>query len=187
MLKQEKSAYGGDLLKTRAGRSRPRPIAVRDTMHLVLRSTQATGDWSFRHSRNRGRIQHIVEKAAFTYGIRIISMANVGNHLHLQIKLSTRLTYNAFIRSITGAIAMAVSGRNRWAKAGNRHALASGAPKAKLKFWDRRPFSRIVTSFRGFLKLRDYVRINQLEGDGFVREAARMMIEVERTFYTRSG
>jgi REP element-mobilizing transposase RayT len=166
-LKKEKSAYGGELLKTRAGRRRPRPLDTRATMHLVLRSSKAKGDWSFRRPQNARKIQAILNRFSAKHGVRILSLANVGNHLHFQIKLSNRHTYKPFIRAITAAIAMAVTGASRWKP-------LKKSPKDR--FWDYRPFTRIVESYRAFLNLRDYLRLNQLEGAGYPRERARWII-----------
>lgn len=193
MLANEKSAYGGDLLKTRAGRRHGRPLSTRDTMHLVLRSTKAKGDWSFRRPKNAAGINRIIDRFSVMYGVRVISMANVGNHLHMQIKLSNRFTYKPFIRAVTAAIAMAITGRNRWTVAGIDREKIEGArnansdiacervsPEKREKFWDYRPFSRVVASFKAYLNLVDYIRINQLEGAGYKRDDARFMLKVER-------
>lgn len=167
LIKNSTKAYGGELLKTRKGRSTPRPLDTRNTLHLVLRSTKATGQWSFIRSKNKNRITQIVSKFSSKYGIKILSLANVGNHLHFQIKLSNRLAYFPFIRAVTAAIAMAVTGSSRWSPL---------KQSAKDKFWDYRPFTRVVESFRGFLNLRDYIRINQLEGLGYRRNEARFIL-----------
>ncbi len=90
LFKQKPSDYGGSLLKTRSGRKGGRPLATRLTMHLVLRSTQATGDWSFKKQANEIKIRAIINKFSTRYGVRILSLANVGNHLHFQIKLGNR-------------------------------------------------------------------------------------------------
>jgi REP element-mobilizing transposase RayT len=183
MLANERSSYGGILLKTRAGRRRGRPLSTKETMHLVLRSSKAKGDWSFRRSRNAAQINRIIDKFSFRYGVRVISMANVGNHLHLQIKLSNRFSYRPFIRAVTGAIAMAITGRNRWSLEGNSRqprastlgrSLAPSRTAAQQligqeRFWDYRPFTRLVESFKALLNLRDYMRINQLEGAWYPR------------------
>lgn len=186
LLKREKSAYGGDLLKTRAGRAQGRPLSTRETMHLVLRSTQAKGDWSFKRAKNDANIWRIVQKFSFAYGVRVISMANVGNHLHLQIKLANRFAYRPFIRAITGAIAMAVTGRTRWANATadtkSNEARSRTQVDEPKKFWDYRPFTRVVQSLHAFLNLKDYIRINDLEGCGHKRDDARFMLGVERSF-----
>ncbi len=183
LLAKEKSAYGGDLLKTRAGRRGARPLSTRETIHLVLRSTKAKGEWSFRRPRNHSHVNRIIEKFSVIYGVRVISMANVGNHLHLQIKLSNRFTYKPFIRAVTAAIAMAVTGRNRWTRAAMAAKHTNRVKKSRdEKFWDRRPFTRIVESFKAWLSLKDYVRINQLEGAGYKRDDARFMLKVEKRF-----
>jgi hypothetical protein len=55
---------------------------------------------------------------------------------------------------------MAVTGASRW-------------NKLELKFWDRRPFTRVVKGFKAYLNLRDYIEINRLEGFGFQKPQAR--------------
>lgn len=175
MLKREKSAYGGELRKTRAGRG-ARPLATRQTMHLVLRSSLAKGEWSLRHARHRRRVTEIVLRFARTNGVRVFSMANVGNHLHLHIKLGNRFAYAGFIRAISGAIAQAVTGRTRW----QTDSSVLSNSRERLRFWDYRPFTRIVESLRAVLGLRDYVRLNQLEGEGANRREARAWIEIEK-------
>ncbi len=166
LLKREASSYGGELLKTRDGRKKGRPLDTRYTMHLVMRSSKATGDWSFKRPMNEKKIKEIIHKFSIKYGVRILSLANVGNHLHLQIKLGNRYAYFAFIRAVTGAIAMAITQINRWNKS-----------RKKIKFWDYRPFTRVVESLRAFLNLRDYIRINTLEGRGISRTHARYLIK----------
>jgi hypothetical protein len=94
-------------------------------------------------------------------------MANVGNHFHFQIKLSNRYVYRPFIRALTSAIAMAVTGVNKWTK-------IKGTPK--VKFWDYRPFTRVVQSYRGFLNLKDYIQINIFEGFGYQKGEARLIL-----------
>lgn len=194
LLAKERSSYGGILLKTRAGRRRGRPLSTKETMHLVLRSSKAKDSWSFRKPRNATRINRIIENFSCRYGVRVISMANVGNHLHLQIKLSNRFGYRPFIRAVTGAIAMAITGRNRWSlkrssikpdaseQNGDRTSLYKSAPQSlsHKRFWDYRPFTRVVESFKAHLNLRDYVRINQLEGEGYRRSDARVMLQLVR-------
>jgi REP element-mobilizing transposase RayT len=168
LLKKQSSAYGGELLKTRKGRSTGRPLSTKFTMHLVLRSSKAKGKNSFRNFKKE--ITQILEKFGTKFGITIVRMANVGNHIHLQIKLSNRFTYKPFIRAITAAIAMKVSGRNRWTNAATK----------KEKFWDLRPFSRVIESFKGFLNLGDYIEINQLEGFGYTRADARWEVTLQK-------
>lgn len=157
-------------------------------MHLVLKSTKARGEWNFllpKHSKN---IRRIVDKFSFIYGVKVVSFANVANHLHLQIKLSNRFAYRPFIRAITGSIATSVTGRKRVKK----HVQAGAAvmlpvsQKTSLKFWDHRPFTRIVESSKDYLNLKDYIRMNQIEAEGWRRKDSASMVKVEKLF-ERSG
>ena len=158
MLKDQPKAYGGTLLNKRKARLESRPIDTKNTMHLVLRSTQAEGEWSFARKENREKISQIVGRFSEKYAVEVLSIANVGNHLHFQIKLSTRHTYKKFIRALSSAIVMAVTG-------------ASRMKKLEKPFWDYRPFTRVVVGHRAVLSLRDYIKINQLEGQSVARAA----------------
>lgn len=164
LLKNEPLAHGGTLRNTRSGRF-ARPLDTKNTMHLVLRSSKATKDWSFKRPKNERKIAEIVAKFSVKYGVKIVSMANVGNHLHFQIKLATRFGYKPFIRAVTSAIAMKITGLNRW----TAHEME------KLKFWDYRPFTRVVLGFKAFLKLKDYIQINEIEGFGPTKIEARFI------------
>jgi REP element-mobilizing transposase RayT len=164
LLKDSPKAYGGDLLKTRKGRSQGRPLDTKNTTHLILKSTKAIGAWSFWRPENKNKIKRIVYKFSKKYGIKIHSMANVGDHLHFQLKLSNRYTYDPFIKAITGAIALAITGASKINKL---------KIEAKDRFWDRRPFTRVVIGYKAYLNLRDYIEINRLEGFGFQRPQAR--------------
>ncbi len=59
--------------------------------------------------------------------------------------------YKPFIRGLTAAIAMMITGRNRW----------TTKETTKLKFWDRRPFTRVHKGFKSYLTVKDYLQINQ--------------------------
>lgn len=107
------------------------------------------------------KIWDIIEKHALKNNVRVYEYANAGNHLHLLIRVKRRDDYQRFIRSITGLIARAVKGCQK------------GNP-LKKKFWDARPFTRIV-SFSGdqFRKVKMYLARNRMEALGFVRYQPR--------------
>ena len=168
LLPPAQKAYGGELLKTRKGRASGRPLATRNSMHLVMRSSKATGPHSFLRPKNKANIKVIVHRFARKYGVKIFSLANVGNHLHIHMQLSNRHGYRPFIRAISASIAMAVTGASRWAPL---------KKSAKDRFWDYRPFTRIVIGFKAMLRLSDYIRINQLEGIGFKRAKAVYLVK----------
>jgi hypothetical protein len=163
LIKKHKKAYGGELLKTRKGRACGRPLSTRATMHLVLKSMQAKGEWSFTKFDNDYKIREIVDRFSEKYGVKVLSLANVGNHLHFHIKLSNRHVYRAFIRAVTAAITMAITG-------------ASRLKPLKQKFWDYRPYTRIIESFKDFLNVSDYIEINVLEGIGINRIKAKWIV-----------
>lgn len=170
-LSQNPTAHGGAYHTTRRGRARRRPLSTVDSMHLTLRSTKAKGAWSFRNDRNEAKVKALVARFAKKHGVHVFSLANVGNHLHLHVRLSKAGSYNKFIRGLTAAIAMAVTGASRWNK-----------PAKKIQFWDRRPFTRLVQCLKGFLRLEDYIAINVLEGDGIARASARLIVEWRSRF-----
>lgn len=168
LLKDEPKAYGGELRKRRKGRIGARPLSTKHSMHLVLRSSKAKRDWSFRKGQNPARIENIVGKFSRKYGVQVLSGANVGNHLHFHIRLRNRYGYMSFIRAVTAAITMAVTGVSRHSRPAPSH--------ERNRFWDYRPFTRVVVGFRALLRVKDYVRINQLEGQGVDRVDARYIV-----------
>jgi putative transposase len=182
LLKKNKDAYGGTLRCTREGRSGPRPISTRETMHLVLRSTKATGEWSFKKPKNEKKIREIVARFSQKYGVRMISIGFVGNHIHFQLKLGNRFAFKPFIRGLTSSIAMAVTGVSRWTrvKGIGGPAKNQGTTKTGERFWDYRPFTRVVRGFRALLNLKDYIKVNELEGFGCNRLEARIIVEDEK-------
>ncbi len=163
--------YGGKLLNTRRGRSGGRPIDTHHSMHLVLRSSKAKGEFSFRKPKNSRAVLRIVRNFSHKYGIKIYSFANVGNHIHLHIHIRNRNAYKPFIRAVTASIAMAISGASRWKKS------------TLGKFWDCRPFTRVVIGYKSFLNLRDYVELNTWEGRGFTKVEARFLVASEQSYH----
>ncbi|WP_255490164.1 transposase [Bdellovibrio sp. KM01] len=100
-------------------------------MHVVLFSHQAKGTWSFRNHKNWKRISEILTLQARRYGVQLREVVNGGDHLQLVLKLKNRELFSSFIRAISGIIAMVVTG-------------AAKTRALKDKFWDFRPWSRVV-------------------------------------------
>ncbi|MBK7961291.1 MAG: transposase [Bdellovibrionales bacterium] len=95
--------FGGTLLKGNAKSARP--LSTKEAVHLVLKSAQAIGTKSMLHTYNVSKIDEIIRNHARLCRIRIYHLVNVGNHLHLVIKLDDRKEFQKFIRVITGLIA----------------------------------------------------------------------------------
>ncbi|MCB0394402.1 MAG: transposase [Bdellovibrionales bacterium] len=152
--------FGGIYLKNYNPKS-ARPLDSKKALHLVLKSSQATGSRSFKSKANEGAVWAIIQAQAKNFGVKIYEYANSGNHLHILLRAKNRFEYAAFIRSITGLIARHV-GRSE-----------KGSP-LKRKFWDARPFSRIVSFARKeFQAARVYILRNTLEIIGWMPYVAR--------------
>lgn len=155
--------FGGGTRTTRKSR-KFRPISTRQSMHLMLKSTRATGQWSFLTPKNKRIVKSLLKAYSFKHHIQILSAANAGNHLHIHLKVQSALAYKRFVRAFSGAIAMKISG-------------ASKIKKLKNKFWTQSPYTRFVHGVRDFLRLRDYIRVNILEGFGVPRLQAEYIIK----------
>lgn len=172
MLKVPMLAYGGDLRKKAKNRGH-RPLVFRSgTMHICFRSTQAVGKHSFLAGDRQKKIKNFVMYFSKEKGIQILSFANVGNHLHLHVKLSSLTLYRAWVRGLTSGIAMIAMGLEG----------LKTLKLAKKKFWDQRPFSRVIKSFQHFLNTRAYLEINALEGLGMPRREAELVVSHARRF-----
>ena len=155
------AAFGGSLLATKRGKLRmsnpktKRPLSTKHAIHLVLKSSLARGDWSFRSIKNKRSVDESVRRHAHKYGVRVYEFANVGTHLHLLIRVKNRFTYQPFIRALTGHLSQIVTGARK-------------GIRLKKKFWDFRPFSRVVEWKRAYSVVKDYLILNQLEALGVI-------------------
>jgi hypothetical protein len=145
--------FGGTGLKGNAREQRP--ISIKRPLHLVMKSTLARGDKSFLSKTRARLIEDLVHRQGRLSGVKVYRFANSGNHLHLVIKPISRRAFKAYIRTISGLIAR----------------ITLGAEKGKalgLKFWDARPFTRIVEWGRDYKNVCNYVLQNTLEAIGFI-------------------
>lgn len=140
--------FGGNLLKGNPkGR---RPLSSKLPVHVTLRATRSI----LRLPKTHGLVNRELNRAAKRYGIRIYRWANVGNHIHLLIRIGKISNWTPFIRHLTGRIAQ--GSRQLGVKIGT--------------FWAYRPHTRILAGWgRAFRVVSDYVRLNQLEGDGMIK------------------
>lgn len=142
---KRKTVFGGQLLKGNARQARP--IDSKLPLHLVLRSH---GRVSMRGPKLYGRVHAIVEQITQKYGVTLYEWANVGNHLHFVIRVTKRQLWSAFIRELTGRIALAARSRG--------------------KFWIYKPFTRVVHGWRqAFRQVKDYVTLNRHEAEGGIK------------------
>jgi REP element-mobilizing transposase RayT len=164
LFKSHPTYYGGTLLRTRKGRSHARPIATRRSMHIVLKSSLAVGDWSMNRPIHKRRIQETLHKMADQFATKVHSLAVVGNHLHLNVLFQRhRRDYFGFVRAFSAAVMMLVTGVSRWQKVERLK---------QRKFWDYRPYTRVLSGSKDFIGVQDYLQINQMEGDRIPRDFA---------------
>src|SRR5690349_18553889 len=104
---RKKLSFGGSLLKGNA-RER-RPIDTKMPLHLVLRAQVDKGR-SMLSPHCFNAIYETIKRTSKKYGITIYDHANVGNHLHLLIRVTNRHVWGGFIRELTGRIAQITQG-----------------------------------------------------------------------------
>ena len=145
--------FGGEhSVGKRKGR---RPLDRKKGIHLVLRSSLAVKEKSFLSPRHAGFIKGLVAKLSRAYGIRVYEFSNVGNHLHLLIRVQHREDFKTFLRVLSGKIAQRITG------------AVKGKPFGK-RFWDLPAYTRIVEWGKAFRTTRQYVYKNTLEALGLI-------------------
>ncbi len=132
-----------------------RPVVTKRPMHLVMRSSLATGSRSFLQRMHVRFIQNLVQTLSQANEIRIYEFSINGNHLHFLLQAKSIAGFQRFVRVLTGQIAMKVGGGKK------------GHPSEE-SFWDLPPFTRIVEWGRAFQIARQYVVQNTLEVLGLI-------------------
>lgn len=87
------------------------------------------------------------------YGLRVLEIGICGNHFHVLVRFQKRHLLIRFMRAFTGTLVRRLCGSEKLAR----------------RFFDFRPFSRVVAAGRrAYYIARDYVLLNQLEGLGII-------------------
>jgi len=142
--------FGGSLLKGNPKKSRP--IESKLPIHLVLMSQNG----GLRLPKVFSKVNQTVANICRRHGVTVYSYANVGNHIHMVIKIPARPRWAAFIRELCGRVAQVAQ-------------QITGQQAGVKKFWKHRPFTRIVRGWRRPFKLiKEYVELNCLEAEGFI-------------------
>lgn len=145
--------FGGTLIKGNPREARP--ISVKRPMHLVMRSSLAVKSHSFLHRTRVRQIEALCHRLGRELGVKVYQYANSGNHLHLIVLPRSRVAFHAYLRALTGLIAR----------------ITMGVERGKCldkKFWDARPYTRVITWGREFRAVALYIAQNTLEALGFV-------------------
>jgi REP element-mobilizing transposase RayT len=139
--------HGG--VPKKPARKLERPLSRKDFIHLVLKSEKTKGSLSFLKRENDIVIRDILREKAHKFGEVIADFANVGNHLHIKIKVQSRDSFQQFLNAVTCLIARKIIGARR------------GKPFGK--FWQALAFTRIIKSRLEELRLRGYFEANPEE------------------------
>ena len=108
-----------------------------------------------------GSVNEIVRSACRRHGVTLHRYANVGNHLHLCLKIPSTAGWAGFIRELTGRVA-----------------LRTGIS------WLHRPFTRLVQGWgQALQRVLAYIYLNELEGDGVIRRHQRDKLRELRREY----
>lgn len=178
----------GGILCLNKRRSR-RPLAIKQPLHITLRSEFAYGRRSL--LKHRRLIDHVTLKASRLFGVKVYRKAICGNHLHFLVRGRDREALQNFFRVLSGHIAQAIlrefpiteSERTRierfqqfkhsqmltqknggGAPARTRtRTVAKGCAKNQRKFWGLLLYSRVVAWGRDFFTVRRYILQNTLE------------------------
>jgi REP element-mobilizing transposase RayT len=142
-----RTQHGG--LAAKGCRKLERPLSTKKWIHLVLKSDKAKGRLSFLTARNQALIRTILREKSKKFGIKIADGANVGNHIHLKLKIQDRESFQRFLKAITCLIARQITGARRGKKFG--------------RFWQGLAFTRVLTSAMEELHLRGYIKANRIE------------------------
>lgn len=139
--------FGGAQLKSNPkGR---RPLSTKLPIHLTLRARRSV----LRLPKTYKFVSQEIERVAKKHGIKIYRFANVGNHIHLLIRLGKISAWAGFIRELTGRIAQGLM-----------------AFDVNVKdFWMYRPHTRVIASWgRAFKTVCEYIKLNKWEGLGVI-------------------
>jgi putative transposase len=185
MFKSEPRFFGGQLLHGR--RRGRRPLSSKEPIHLVLRSLWAVGKHSLLRRENKSEVEKIIRIFAHRFGVTVYRLAIQGNHIHLIIRPMARRPYAAFIRAISGKIASHVmrgqSFKEFKKQVGGDGCQALTEPCGKgQRFWQFRPFSRVIVWGRAFKEACAYVLKNNLEALGFIPYTPRGKSRYARWF-----
>ena len=155
--------HGGDYRK--GTRKTRRPFDPKRALHVTLRSSRARGAGSLLRPAHKWRVYELLERTARRRRIRVYRFANVGNHVHLIVQARTHADLKAFLREFAGVVAVMVTG------------AVKGRPE---KFWEGRPWSKIIEWGRQFQNATRYVLLNVMESSGSRDRKLLSRLERER-------
>jgi hypothetical protein len=145
LLPPQITTHGGEASKGK--RKSARPFDRKKAIHVTLRASRATREWSMLARKHKGFVYLEGDRIACESQVKLYRIVNVGNHLHLVVKARSRGDFQRFLRILTGKIAMLVTGAKK------------GQPLAQ-RFWDLLAHTKLIEWGRQFAKLSRYMEKN---------------------------
>ncbi len=125
-----------------------RPLDSKLPIHLTLRASKSV----LRLPKTFRKVEVLISEVARKHGVRIYKRANVGNHLHLALKIPHVRRWAAFIRELTGRLGLVL------------REFLGGA-----RLWLQRPHTRVVRGWqKAFGIVKEYIELNILEAEGII-------------------
>jgi hypothetical protein len=166
-----RTIHGG--APTKGKRKLERPLSTKQWIHLVLKSDKAKGSMSFLNPKHKIYVEKTLRAKARKFGVKIADQANVGNHIHLKIRIHSRETFQQFLKSVTTLIARKVTGARK------------GKPFGR--FWQDLAFTRVLKSYVEELNLRGYFHANLVEADMGYAARERALARFNKWVYQERG
>ena len=132
-FKKQKLFHGGKL--SIGKRKTQRTLCSKKSIHLVLKSKKPI------LRLNKEKVITASKKYAKRFGVKIYQESVQRDHYHVLIKISSRQSYNQFIRALTSYLA--------------RH-LGRG-------LWKLLPFTRVINWGRSYQTVNKYIQMNERE------------------------
>jgi REP element-mobilizing transposase RayT len=150
-LKVFKKEFGGSLLIGK--RKSARPLAVKNPMHLILKTTKLSP-----FNPTNYKLEKIIKQYANKYKITIYDYSLNWSHIHITMKLPNRAAYFAFIKTVTAALI---------------NYLSKALGENLKGLFDLRPYTKIITCKKQFENAIDYMELNQQEALGLIRRVKK--------------
>jgi REP element-mobilizing transposase RayT len=131
-----------------------------------------------------------MQKYSQKFFIKIEQVSIQSDHIHCLIRTSRRSNFHYFFRVVAGQIAQQFenlellnSPAPTWSKSlptvmpktllkmkkEEDQSSVTDTPRAELRLWKYRPFSRVVRGYKAYLIVRDYIQLNEKEATKVIR------------------
>jgi len=94
------NGHGGSL--SLGKRKTARPIAVKRSQHVVLKSSLAVGKSSLLQKEHARFIRRVMPVLAKRFGVIVYEWANSGTHIHMLIRPRSRRAFQSFVAGLSG-------------------------------------------------------------------------------------